>query len=250
MSGHSKWSTIKHKKAATDAKRGKLFTKLIKEVTVSARMGGGDPGTNPRLRLAIDKSRSANMPKDTIERAIKKGTGDLEGVNYEDIVYEGYGPGGVALILEVLTDNRNRSVAEIRYVFGKWGGNLGETGCVGWMFDKRGQIVVERAQVEDVDELQLLAIEAGADDIDDSDPEVLTIYVAPEDFESVRDAVAELVQDIAFAEISMIPQNTVELDAKTAKGVVRLVGKLEDLDDIQDVYHNAELDDAAFDEAG
>jgi len=250
MSGHSKWSTIKHKKAATDAKRGKLFTKLIKEVTVSARLGGGDPGTNPRLRLAIDKSRGANMPKDTIERAIKKGTGDLDGVNYEDIVYEGYGPGGVALILEVLTDNRNRSVAEIRYVFGKGGGNLGETGCVGWMFDKRGQIVVERAKVSDVDELQLMAIEAGADDIDDSDDEALTIYVVPEEFESVRDAVAEVVEDIAFAEISMIPQNTVELDAKTAKSVVRLVAKLEDLDDIQDVYHNAELDDAAFDDAG
>ncbi len=249
MSGHSKWSTIKHKKAATDAKRGKLFTKLIKEITVAARMGGGDPSANPRLRLAIDKARGGNMPKDTVERAIKKGTGDLEGVSYEDVIYEGYGPGGVALLLEVLTDNRNRVVAEIRYILGKAGGNLGENGCVGWMFDKRGQIVVERSKAGDADELQLMAIEAGADDIDDTDGEVLTIFTSPEEFETVRDAVAELVEEIAHAEISYIPQNTVELDGKGAKAVVRLVGLLEDNDDIQEVNHNAELDDAAFEAA-
>ncbi len=249
MSGHSKWSTIKHKKAATDAKRGKLFTKLIKEITVAARMGGGDPSANPRLRLAIDKARGGNMPKDTVERAIKKGTGDLEGVSYEDVIYEGYGPGGVALLLEVLTDNRNRVVAEIRYILGKAGGNLGENGCVGWMFDKRGQIVVERSKAGDADELQLMAIEAGADDIDDTDGEVLTIFTSPEEFETVRDAVAELVEEIAQAEISYIPQNTVELDGKGAKAVVRLVGLLEDNDDIQEVNHNAELDDAAFEAA-
>ncbi len=247
MSGHSKWSTIKHKKAATDAKRGKQFTKFIKEITVASRMGGGDPGTNPRLRLAVDKARSGNMPKDTVERAIKKGTGDLEGVNYEDITYEGYGPGGVAFVLDTLTDNKNRTVAEIRYAFGKCGGNLGENGCVGWMFDKKGQILIERSKAGDADELQLVAIEAGADDIDDSDAEALTIFTSPEEFETVRDALTESVEEVAYAEVTMIPQSTVELDGKVAKQVVRLVNMLEDLDDIQDVYHNAELDDAAFD---
>ncbi len=247
MSGHSKWSTIKHKKAVTDAKRGKQFTKFIKEITVASRMGGGDPGTNPRLRLAVDKARSGNMPKDTVERAIKKGTGDLEGVNYEDITYEGYGPGGVAFVLDTLTDNKNRTVAEIRYAFGKCGGNLGENGCVGWMFDKKGQILIERSKAGDADELQLVAIEAGADDIDDSDAEALTIFTSPEEFETVRDALTESVEEVAYAEVTMIPQSTVELDGKVAKQVVRLVNMLEDLDDIQDVYHNAELDDAAFD---
>ncbi len=247
MSGHSKWSTIKHKKAVTDAKRGKQFTKFIKEITVASRMGGGDPGTNPRLRLAVDKARSGNMPKDTVERAIKKGTGDLEGVNYEDITYEGYGPGGVAFVLDTLTDNKNRTVAEIRYAFGKCGGNLGENGCVGWMFDKKGQILIERSKAGDADELQLVAIEAGADDIDDSDAEALTIFTSPEEFETVRDALTESVEEVAYAEVTMIPQSTVELDGKVAKQVVRLVNMLEDLYDIQDVYHNAELDDAAFD---
>ena len=246
MSGHSKWSTIKHKKAALDAKRGKLFTKLIKEVTVAARMGGGDPSGNPRLRLAIDKARSANMPKDTIERAVKKGTGDLDGVNYEDTTYEGYGPGGVAVLLTVLTDNRNRTVAEVRYAFGKCGGNLGENGCVGYLFSHRGQIVVERSKANDTDELQLVAIEAGAIDIDDSDADALTVYTNPDDFEAIRDLVTEQVEEVAFAELGMIPQTTVELDEKTSRSVVRLVGMLEDLDDVQDVYHNAELDDAAL----
>lgn len=246
MSGHSKWSTIKHKKAATDAKRGKLFTKLIKEITVAARMGGGDDDANPRLRLAIDKGRGANMPKETIERAIKKGSGDLEGMNYEDVSYEGYGPGGVAVLIDCLTDNRNRTVAEVRYSFGKCAGNLGENGCVGWMFDKRGQIVVERSKAGDLDELQLMAIEAGADDIDDTDDEAVTIFTAPDEFESVRDAVGEVVEEVAFAEISMIPQNTVELDEKGGRAMVRLIGLLEDLEDVQGVYHNAELDDAAF----
>jgi len=246
MSGHSKWSTIKHKKAATDAKRGKLFTRLIKEVTVAARMGGGDPEGNPRLRTAVDKARAGNMPKDTIERAIKKGTGELEGVNYEDVIYEGYGPGGVAVLVECLTDNKNRTVAEVRHIFGKCNGNLGQDGCVGWMFDKRGQIVLERATVEDLDTVQLIAIEAGADDIDEDDDEVLTIYTATDEFEAVRDALEEEVGELAFAEVQMVPQNLVEVETKAAKGVARLVGLLEDSDDVQDVYHNADLDDAAF----
>ena len=246
MSGHSKWSTIKHKKAATDAKRGKLFTKLIKEITVAARLGGGDPDANPRLRTAVDKARAGNMPKDTIERAIKKGTGELEGVNYEDVIYEGYGPGGVAVLVECLTDNKNRTVAEVRHIFGKCNGNLGQDGCVGWMFDKRGQIVLERATVEDLDTVQLIAIEAGADDIDEDDDEVLTIYTATDEFEAVRDALEEEVGELAFAEVQMVPQNLVEVETKAAKGVARLVGLLEDSDDVQDVYHNADLDDAAF----
>lgn len=249
MSGHSKWSTIKHKKAATDAKRGKLFTKLIKEITVAARMGGGDADANPRLRLAIDKARGGNMPKETIERAIKKGTGDLDDVNYEDVSYEGYGAGGVAVLIDALTDNRNRTVAEIRYSFGKCGGNLGENGCVGWMFDNRGQIVIEKDKIREMDELQLMAIEAGADDIE-VDDEGITIFTPPDEFEGVRDAVQGLVEEIALAEVSMVPQNTVEVEGADARAVVRLVGLLEDLDDIQDVYHNAELDDAAFDEEG
>jgi len=248
MSGHSKWSTIKHKKAATDAKRGKLFTKMIKEITVAARMGGGDPDANPRLRTAVDKARGGNMPKDTIERAIKKGTGELEGVNYEDVNYEGYGPGGVAVLVECLTDNRNRTVAEVRHLFGKCGGNLGEAGCVNWMFDRRGQIVFERAGLEDADTVQLLAIEAGAEDIDDDDDEVLTIFTPPDDLEPIRDALKDDVGEPAFAEVQMIPQNLVELAEKHARALVRLVGLLEDSDDVQDVYHNADLDDAAFED--
>ena len=249
MSGHSKWSTIKHKKAATDAKRGKLFTKLIKEVTVAARMGGGDPEANPRLRTAIDKARSANMPKDTIERAIKKGTGDLEGVRYEDVSYEGYGPGGVAVLIDCLTDNKNRTVAEVRYVFGKCGGNLGENGCVAWMFDKRGHLAVERSAVDDLESLELAVIDAGADDIDDSDAEAVTIYTLPDDFEAVREAVREQVRELAFAEVTMVPQNFVDLDERKSRQMVRLIGLLEDCDDVQDVYHNADLDEAAL-EAG
>ncbi len=249
MSGHSKWSTIKHKKAATDAKRGKLFTKLIKEITVSARMGGGDPGANPRLRTAVDKARGGNMPKDTIERAIKKGTGELEGVSYEDVSYEGYGPGGVAVLVECLTDNRNRTVAEVRHLFGKCGGSLGEAGCVNWMFDRRGQVVVEREGLEDPDTVQLLAIEAGADDIDESDDEVFTIYTAPDDFEAVRDALREEAGEPAFAELGMVPQSLVELSDKESRALVRLMGLLDDSEDVQDVYHNADLDDAAFEGA-
>lgn len=246
MSGHSKWATIKHKKAATDSKRGKLFTKLIKEVTVAARMGGGDASANPRLRLALDKARGANMPKDTVERAIKKGTGDIEGVNYEEITYEGYGPGGIAVMLTALTENRNRTVADVRHAFGKCGGNLGETGCVGFLFEHRGQIAVERQAIQDMDDLQMAAIEAGATDIDDADPDVLTIYTGPENFEAVRDLVQGRVGEVAFAEVGMVPKTTVEPDDRHARGMVRLIGMLEDNDDVQDVYHNADLPEEAF----
>ena len=246
MSGHSKWSTIKHKKGAADAKRGKLFTKLIKEVTVAARMGGGDADANPRLRTAVDKARGCNMPKDTIERAVKKGTGDLGGVTYEDIVYEGYGAGGVAVLVECLTDNKNRTVAEVRHAFGKCGGNLGESGCVSWMFDRRGEIVVQRARVGDVEEFQLLAIDAGAEDIDESDDEVLTIYASPDDFEAVAAAVRAAVGETEYAEVGMCAKNLIEIDAKAGRAIVRLVGLLEDSDDVQDVYHNADLDETAF----
>ncbi|RLB97617.1 MAG: YebC/PmpR family DNA-binding transcriptional regulator, partial [Deltaproteobacteria bacterium] len=222
MSGHSKWSSIKHKKGAADAKRGKVFTKLIKEITVAARMGGsGDPDTNPRLRTAIVAAKSENMPKDNIERAIKKGTGELEGVNYEENTYEGYGPGGAAVFLESLTDNKNRAVADIRHIFSKCGGNMGENGCVAWMFDKKGCIVVERT-VTDEDTLMEVALEAGAEDVreDDTNFEVIT---APEDFEAVKAAID--AKEIAYldAEVTMLPQTTTDLKGKEADQMIRLM---------------------------
>ena len=239
MSGHSKWSSIKHKKAATDAKRGKIFTKLIKEITVAARMGGGDMDANPRLRTAIQAAKSENMPKDNIERAIKKGTGELEGVNYEESIYEGYGPGGAAVLIESLTDNKNRAVADIRHIFSKNNGNLGENGCVAWMFDKKGYIVVESKDVDE-DTLMEVALEAGAEDVreDDSNYEVIS---AVEDFEAVKSAVdAASIPQIA-AEITMLPQSTTNLAGKEAEQMVRLMEMLEDCDDVQKVYTNADI---------
>jgi YebC/PmpR family DNA-binding regulatory protein len=239
MSGHSKWSSIKHKKAATDAKRGKIFTKLIKEITVAARMGGGDMDANPRLRTAIQAAKSENMPKDNIERAVKKGTGELEGVNYEESIYEGYGPGGAAVLIESLTDNKNRAVADIRHIFSKNNGNLGENGCVAWMFDKRGYIVVESKNVDE-DTLMEVALEAGAEDVreDDSNFEVIS---AVEDFEAVKSAVdAASIPHIA-AEITMLPQSTTNLAGKEAEQMVRLMEMLEDCDDVQKVYTNADI---------
>jgi len=203
MSGHSKWSTIKHKKAAKDAKRGKIFTKLIKELTVAARLGGGDVKANPRLRTAVLAARSQSMPGDTIDRAIKKGTGELEGVNYEEVVYEGYGPGGVAVMIEVLTDNRNRTVAELRNVLDKCGGNLGTTGSVAWMFTKRGLITVERAQVDE-DKVMEVALEAGADDVTDSG-DILEVLTAPDQLEGVKDALEQAKITTASAEVTMMP---------------------------------------------
>ncbi len=239
MSGHSKWSSIKHKKAATDAKRGKIFTKLIKEITVAARMGGGDPDTNPRLRTAILAAKSENMPKDNIERAIKKGTGELEGVNYEESIYEGYGPGGAAVLVESLTDNKNRTVADIRNIFGKHGGSLGENGCVAWMFEKKGYIAIESKAVDE-EALMETALEAGADDIreDDSNFEVIT---APEDFSAVKEAIDGASIPYIVAEITMLPQSTTNLSGKEAEQMVRLMDMLEDNDDIQKVYTNADI---------
>jgi YebC/PmpR family DNA-binding regulatory protein len=239
MSGHSKWSSIKHKKAATDAKRGKIFTKLIKEITVAARMGGGDLDANPRLRTAIQAAKSENMPKDNIERAIKKGTGELEGVNYEESIYEGYGPGGAAVLIESLTDNKNRTVADIRHIFSKAGGNMGESGCVAWMFDKKGYIAVENKAVDE-DTLMEAALDAGAEDIreDDSNFEVIT---APEDFEAVKTAIDGASISYIVAEVTMLPQSTTFLKAKEAEQMVKLMEALEDCDDVQKVYTNADI---------
>ena len=239
MSGHSKWSSIKHKKAATDAKRGKIFTKVIKEITVAARMGGGDIETNPRLRTAVQAAKAENMPKDNIERAIKKGTGELEGVSYEEIIYEGYGPGGAAVLVESLTDNKNRTVADIRSIFGKNGGNLGENGCVAWMFDKKGYIVVESSAVDE-DTLMETALEAGAEDIreDDSNYEVIT---EPGDFEAIKEAIDTASISYIDAEVTMLPQNTTNLAGKEAEQMMRLMEMLEDCDDVQKVYTNADI---------
>jgi YebC/PmpR family DNA-binding regulatory protein len=239
MSGHSKWSSIKHKKGITDARRGKIFTKLIKEITVAARFGGGDPAANPRLRTAIQAAKSENMPKDNIERAIKKGTGELEGVNYEESIYEGYGPGGAAVFIESLTDNKNRAVADIRHILSKAGGNLGSNGCVAWMFEKKGYIVVEN-DAADEDTLMEVALEAGAEDVreDDSNYEIIT---DPKDFEAVKAAVEKESIPYIDAEITMLPQSTVNLQGKEAEQMVKLMDTLEDCDDVQKVYTNADI---------
>lgn len=242
MSGHSKWSTIKRKKGAIDAKRGKIFTKLIKEITVAARMGGGDPDANPRLRTAILSAKSENMPKDNIERAIKKGTGNLDGANYEEILYEGYGPGGVAVLVETMTDNKNRTVADIRHYFSKSGGNLGESGCVGWMFAKKGIIAVNR-EVTSEEELMEIALEAGAEDVVEEDSS-FQVVTAPEDFNVVVENLdkAELKYD--EASISMVPQNTVDVaEEKTARSLLKLLENLEDHDDVQKVHANFDIPD-------
>ncbi len=241
MSGHSKWSSIKHKKAARDAKRGKLFTKLIKEITIAARLGGGDLNANPRLRTAVTTAKTQSMPNDNIDRAIKKGTGELGGGQLEDIVYEGYGPGGVAIMLETLTDNRNRSVAEIRFMFSRHGGNLGESGCVAWMFKKRGVITVEKSAADE-DKLLEIALEAGADDIQ-SDSDSFQVMTAPEQFGAVRDAIEKAGVAIANAEVTMIPENTVPVSGHVAEQVLKLVEDLEDHDDVQGVSANFDISD-------
>jgi YebC/PmpR family DNA-binding regulatory protein len=245
MSGHSKWSTIKHKKGATDAKRGKIFTKIIKEITVAARMGGGDPETNPRLRSALINARSENMPKDTFERAIKKGTGDLEGVNYEEILYEGYGPGGVAVLVECLTDNRNRTIAEVRQVFNKAGGNVGTDGCVAWMFDKKGLIIVNKEN-SDEETLMELALDAGAEDIIE-ETESFEIICEPGDFEAVKEAIDAAEIKCEMAEITMIPQNMTKVEGKEAEQMINFMEAMDDCDDIQKFYSNADIPDEAFD---
>ena len=242
MSGHSKWHSIKHKKGALDAKRGKLFTKFIKEITVSARTGGGDPDANARLRKAILDAKAGNMPNDTIDRAIRRGTGEEEGVNYEEITYEGYGPGGVALLIESMTDNRNRTVAEIRHIFSKNGGNLGESGSVGWMFDKKGYIVIEKAAKSE-EELFELAIEAGADDLRD-DEENFEISTSPEAFDGVLTAIKNAGIEPQVAEVEMVPQNYIKLEGGDARQMLKLMEALEDHDDVQKVSANFDISEA------
>jgi YebC/PmpR family DNA-binding regulatory protein len=243
MSGHSKWHTIKHKKGALDAKRGKIFTKLIKEITVAARTGGsGDVDANARLRKAVTDAKGLNMPNDTIDRAIKRGTGQLEGVAYDEITYEGYGPGGVAVLVETMTDNRNRTVAEIRHIFSKNGGNMGESGSVAWMFDKKGYIVVDKAAKSE-DELFEIAIEAGADDMQD-EGNVFEIFTNPENFESVHEAIKAAGIEPQAAEISMVPQNYIHLEGGDAKTMLKLYDALDDNDDVQKVYANFDIDES------
>jgi len=236
MSGHSKWSTIKHKKAAKDAKKGKIFTKLIKEITVAARMGGGDVNANPRLRTAVLTARSHSMPGDNIERAIKKGTGELEGVTYEEIQYEGYGPGGAAIIAQVLTDNKNRTVSEIRRLFTKHGGNLGETGSVSWMFEKKGLITVEKSRVDE-EKLMGIVLDGGAEDVRDED-EIFEVVTPPEKFHAVKDCLDHEKIAVASAQVTLIPKNTVDVDAKNVEQILKLTEELEDHDDVQNVSAN------------
>jgi YebC/PmpR family DNA-binding regulatory protein len=239
MSGHSKWSSIKHKKAAKDAKRGKLFTKLIKEITVSARLGGGDINGNPRLRTAVLTARENSMPTENIERAIKRGTGELEGVHYEEVNYEGYGPGGVAIMANTLTDNRNRTVAELRRVFEKHGGNIGAAGCVAWMFQKQGLVTVEQGKAEE-ERLMEIALDAGADDVRDAGG-VFEVVTAPDTFEAVKSALTAAGIDLASAEVTMVPQNTVSVTGQDAERAMKLLEELDDHDDVQSVASNIDI---------
>jgi len=241
MSGHNKWSTIKHKKAATDAKRSKVWTKIIKEITVSARIGGGDLNGNPRLRPAVDKGRAANMPNDTIDRAIKKGTGELGEITYEELTYEAYGPGGVAILVECTTDNRNRTVGEVRHTLEKFGGNLGSAGSVAWMFKKRGVILVDKAAASE-DKMMELALDAGAEDVKDGG-ETWEIEADPGAYEGVKDAVAKAGLVPLSAELAMVPQTRVHLEAGKAESMIKLMNALEDDDDVQHVWANFDIDD-------
>jgi YebC/PmpR family DNA-binding regulatory protein len=246
MSGHSKWSTIKHKKGAADARRGKIFTKLIKEITVAARMGGGDPTGNPRLRSAVNAAKAENMPRENIDRAIKKGTGELPGVSYEEATFEGYGPGGVAVLVEILTDNRKRTVADIRHIFSKNAGNLGEAGCVSWMFSKKGFMAFEKTKVDE-EKLMNVALEAGAQDVGESGKE-FEVTCDPGDFESVRKRLEEAGLKPVVAEVTMVPQSTVKLSGKEAQQMLRLMEGLEDSDDVQHVYANFDISDAELEQ--
>jgi YebC/PmpR family DNA-binding regulatory protein len=241
MSGHSKWHSIKHKKGALDAKRGKIFTRIIKELTVAARVGGGDANMNPRLRTIIADAKAANMPADNIQRAIRRGTGEEPGVTYEEVTYEGYGPGGAAVIIEVLTDNRNRTVGELRHMLTKHGGNLGESNSVAWMFNKKGYIVIEKSKAQE-DTLMDAVLDAGAEDLRDDDDnwEVLS---APSAFEAVREAVKKLGVEPASAQVAMLPQNYVKLEGKTAQSMVRLMDALDDHDDVQHVWSNFDIEE-------
>lgn len=241
MSGHSKWSTIKHKKGAADAKRGKIFTKLIKEITVAARLGGGDPNSNPRLRTAIAGAKEQNMPQDNINRAIKKGTGELEGSSYEEVTYEGYGPGGVAILIEAMTDNKNRTVGEIRAILSKNGGNMGENGCVSWIFEKKGLIIV-KDDAMDEDALLELALEAGAEDMQNTGGQ-FEITTSIENFETVHETLKEKNVPLEYAEITAIPSNTVPVDETNGRAVLKLMELLDDHDDVQKAYSNFDIPD-------
>ncbi len=247
MSGHSKWSSIKHKKAAKDAKKGKLYTKLIKEITVAARMGGGDINANPRMRTAILTAKAASMPAENIDRAIKKGTGELEGVSYEEIIYEGYGPGGTAILVHVLTDNKNRTVSEMRRLFTKYGGNMGESGCVAWMFDKKGLITVDKGQIDE-DRLIALVLDGGAEDVLEED-DLFEIVTPPQDFEKVRELLQRENVAMITAQVSMMPKNTVTLDKKFAEQALNLTSDLEDHDDVHSVAANYDIPDEIIEKA-
>ena len=241
MSGHSKWHTIKHKKGAADAKRGKIFTRIIKELTVAARSGGGDPGMNPRLRTIIAEAKANNMPRENIERAIRRGTGEEPGVSYEEITYEGYGPGGVALMIESLTDNKNRTVGEIRHLLGKYNGNLAAENSVAWMFSRKGQVIVDKSKADE-EKLLNVALEAGADDMND-DGDAWEIVCPPETFEAVRDAVKALGIEPASAEVAMVPQNYVKLTGNEARQMLKLFEAIDDHDDVQHVWANFDIEE-------
>jgi YebC/PmpR family DNA-binding regulatory protein len=247
MSGHSKWHSIKHKKAATDSKRGRIFTRLLKEMTVAARLGGGDIESNPRLRLVVSKAKAANMPADNIKKAIMRGTGELPGITYEDVHYEGYGPGGVAIYMHCLTDNRNRTVAELRHLLSKNGGNLGESGCVAWMFDRRGYLVVDKTKTTE-DQLMDIVLNAGADDMRD-DGENFEIFTPPESVETVKGALEQAHIVPSVAEVSMVPQNQIRLEGKDAQTMLKLMDALEDHEDIQNVWANFDIDESEMKEA-
>jgi YebC/PmpR family DNA-binding regulatory protein len=243
MSGHSKWAQIKHKKAHTDAKRGKLFTKIVKEVAVAARLGGGDPGANPRLRLAIEKAKEANMPNENIKKALMKGTGELPGSQYEEATYEGYGPGGTAILMETLTDNKNRTVSELRHLISKHGGSMGEAGCVAWIFEKRGYVLVEK-KATDEDSLMTIALDAGALDMkNDPGEDNYEIITAPEDLSSIKDEIGKSGIPLVFAETTMLPKNYAPLERKEALQMVKLMDAIEEHEDIQNVYANFDAPD-------
>ncbi|MCX8034010.1 MAG: YebC/PmpR family DNA-binding transcriptional regulator [Thermodesulfovibrio sp.] len=241
MAGHSKWAQIKHKKSQVDAKRGKMFTKIVKEISVAARLGGGDPEKNPRLRVAIEKARDVNMPMDNIKRAIMKGTGELTGTTYEEVTYEGYGPGGVALLIETMTDNKNRTVSEIRHLLSKYGGSLGESGCVSWMFEKKGYILVDKMSIDE-DTLLSIALEVGVDDVkNDPKEDNFELICSPENLRNIKASFEKAGINISLAEVTMLPKNYVSIDGEEAEKMLKLMDALEDHDDVQNVYANFDI---------
>lgn len=249
MSGHSKWSTIKHKKGRADAKRGKLFTKIIREITVAARESGGDPDGNPRLRSAIADAKAANMPSDNIKRAIQRGTGELPGVAYEEVSFEGYGPGGVAVMLEILTDNRNRTTPEIRHLFSKYGGNLGENGCVSWLFSCKGLLLVPRTPEIDEDAFMELVLEAGAEDFDADDEDYFRVFTAPDQLHQVKESLESHEVVVEAAQLEMEPSSTTRLEGKAAQQMIRLMEAFDDNEDVQNVWANFDIDDELLSES-